>query len=541
MPRSSERDQARALAAQQSGDHGQAVTLFQRALAAAPNDFRLHHHLGLSQRALGRLPDAERSFRAAAAGGPRSAVTHGCLGNVLRQLGRLDEAIASHLRAVELEPGSPEALSNLALDYQMAGRLDASLLCIEEAVRLRPDDAELLHNLAAVLVRAERMPAAEAAARAAIARKPTHAGAWVNLGAAVKAAGRFDEATECFRRAIAADASNADAHFNLGLVLLLMGRYKEGWEEREWRVHIPEVGPAPYRGAARAWDGSPLDGRTLLLRSEQGLGDSVQFIRYARVIRTAAGARGGRILFECPAALMRLLEGARDLDGVVAAGAPCPAVDLEAPLLSVPHILRAALPEPPAGEPYLSAEPSLVERWRRRFASDGPTSLRIGIGWQGNPRYPADRLRSVPLAAFRPLLDAARSVSARVYSLQKGFGREQLAALTDSGIVDLGGELDEHGPGTAFVDTVAAAQSLDLVVTSDTALAHLMGAVGVRVFVLIPFVPDWRWGLGGERSPWYPSMRLFRQERPGDWGDVLERAAQAARGLGSDRSPSASR
>lgn len=266
-----------------------------------------------------------------------------------------------------------------------------------------------------------------------------------------------------------------------------------------------------------AWDGSPLDGRRILLYAEQGLGDTIQFVRYARPVQE----RGGVVILECQPALRRLLAGCPGVDRLVPHGAPLPEFNVRARLMGLPEVLDGPAGRPPADVPYLRAEPERQRRWRRQLG-EAP-AFSVGIIWQGNPNYPLDRERSAPLARFAPLA-GVQGVS--LFSLQKGSGTEQLAAAGFP-VTDLGGRLD-RGP-EAFLDTAAVLVNLNLVVTVDTAVAHLAGALGVPVWLALPVAAHWRWGLEAERTAWYPTIRLFRQTAPGDWEGVFARMAESLR------------
>jgi hypothetical protein len=265
------------------------------------------------------------------------------------------------------------------------------------------------------------------------------------------------------------------------------------------------------------WQGEPLAGKTILLHAEQGLGDTIQFIRYAPIVKQ----HGATVIVECQKPLLGLLQGCPGVDQLVGQGDAIAGFDVHAPLLSVPGILKTTVETVPARIPYLFPKPALVEHWRTRLIQLG--GFKIGIAWQGNPRYPNDRFRSIPLRCFAPL---AQVPAVRLISLQKGPGAEQLAEVRNLfPIADLAGELDQQsGP---FVDTAAVMKNLDLVITSDTAAAHLAGALGAAVWVALPSAPDWRWSLDRCDSPWYPTMRLFRQRDWGNWQDVFEEIEQA--------------
>jgi Flp pilus assembly protein TadD len=491
------------VAAQQEGDHGRALDILLRAIDANPDDW----------------------------------IAHTCLGNTLKALGRLDEAIAIHRRALELG-GDHRAMSNLALSYRAAGRLDDAIRTLAAAVAREPEIPELHANLAGLLLAADRPVEAEAAARRALALAPGDARAEINLGYARKEQGDFAGALRHLRRAVARDPADADAHWNLGLTLLASPSSRadqiEGWRELEWRHRIPGLHIAE-RAETRAvpiWTGQSLSGRTLLLQAEQGLGDTLQLVRYARDLRALAGGVR-RIILECQPPLERVLRRAAGVDLVVARGGPLPRADLRVGLFSLPMRFidgerrdGGAERDAPSAAPYLTAEPERVARWRAWLAQrTGAAGFRVGIAWQGNPSYRADRRRSIPLEYFVPTLRAIARAGGAVISLQKGEGGEALAGIPgDLAVIDLGSSLDAEG---AFVDTAAVMAGLDLVLTSDTAIPHLAGALGVPVWMALAHLPDWRWGLQGEDCAWYPSMRLFRQRRAGDWTELFARVADA--------------
>ena len=508
------------LATDALGRPRRAVQLVTRAIAADPDNAAYRHSLGVLLRAVGRPDEAVTSFRAALEIDPGAAETLTALGNALKALGRYDEAVGCHRAAVKARPGFAEALSNLGSTLREAGRIDAAVESLREAVALRPDHPDLHFNLGNAWLAAGRLEEAEQAFGRAVAIAPRHARSLSNLGVTLREQGRPVEAMARFRAAIAIAPEYADAHWNLGLALLMEGDFEAGWREYEWRRRIPDF--AMRRLRAPAWDGGPLGGRTLLVHAEQGLGDAVQFARYLGL----AAAAGGPVVFACPPALGRLFSALGGCECVVSHDDDLPRFDVQAPLMSLPGLLDPDLRAAAALAPYLRPEPDLVEAWRARLGR-GP-GLRIGICWQGNPGYHADRRRSIPMAQFAAL---ARLEGVRLFSLQKGPGADQLAALAGEAgsgpapIEDLGPALDEGGD--AFVDTAAVLASLDLVIASDTALPHLAGALGRDVWLLLAANPDWRWGRAGEETPWYPSMRLFRQRRPGDWEGVFERVAGA--------------
>ena len=321
-----------------------------------------------------------------------------------------------------------------------------------------------------------------------------------------------------YQQAVRLKPDYAEAHWNQALARLQMGQFEQGWPGYEWRWKCKEFGTLPpFR--APLWDGSPLDGRTILVHAEQGLGDTLQFIRYIPLVQK----HGGRVIMMCQPPLCALLAHCPGIERLMPHGDAPPEIDLHVPLLSLPRLLGTTLENVPADGPYLDAEPDLVEAWRHRLGAY--PGLKIGIAWQGNPKFRLDRVRSLPLAQFAPL---ASVPGVHLLSLQKGLGREQLAAPERRfPVTDLGGQLDETTG--AFMDTAAVMKNLDLVITSDTSIAHLAGALGVPVWVALNVVPDWRWLLDRDDSPWYPTMRLFRQTRLGHWEDVFHCMAEALR------------
>jgi hypothetical protein len=298
------------------------------------------------------------------------------------------------------------------------------------------------------------------------------------------------------------------------MVWLSQGNYEQGWTEFEWRWRCKGFALRPF--TQPAWDGSSLADKAILLHTEQGAGDTIQFVRYSPLVKE----RGARVILECPARLIPLLKSCRGIDAWVAQGALLPAFDVHLPLLSLPRIFGTTVTTVPTGVPYLAADSQRVERWRRELAP--LHAFKVGIVWQGNPEYLADYRRSPPLALYGLL---ARVPGVQLFSLQKGDGIEQFADITGEFLVtDLGGRSDVVGG--AFVDTAAIMPNLDLVITSDTATAHLAGALGVTTWVPLSYAADWRWLLDREDCPWYPTMRLFRQAELGNWKPVFERVAR---------------
>ena len=463
---------------------------------------------------------ALRHFNEAIAAQPTNWVAYTGLGNSLRALKHLDAAIASYTKAVEVAWREPKAWTQLGFGFHAQGRVDEALLCLSHAAKLDPISADSQNNVAVVALAAERYFEAERAARRAISADPSHVRGTINLGRSLKEQGRLDEAEGVYRRALAVAPQDPDARWNLGLLLMMTGRWEEGWRHYELRSGIPgQPAVAPY---APVWTGQRMNGEKLLVQAEKGFGDTIQFARYLHLLKTTAGA--GSVILECRPQLVTLMSRCAGADTVVPGGGPLPHFDLRVPMMSLPLLLGTPDPAATAVSSYLTADPALVDAWRTRLRHGvAPTAVRrkIGIAWQGNTEYLADHHRSIPLAKFVPLLRRARDLGFDIFSLQKGYGSDQLAALPpDVAVEDLSRVLDE-GQGGAFVDTAAVISDLDLVITSDTAIPHLAGALGTPVWMLLSHLPDWRWGTGGVTSPWYPQLRIFRQRQPGDWSGVF--------------------
>jgi tetratricopeptide (TPR) repeat protein len=478
----------------------------------------------------GRYVEAEQTYRQVLTQEPRAIGVLTSLGNTLKAQRRFDEAVTAHLQALSLNQDFVEGWSNLGLTYQAAGKFDEAVTCIQQAVQRRPGEAGLQHNLGNALCQRGDFADAKAACLRALELQPRHVPAHITLATSLKELGHNEEALVVLEQAVALEPGNPDVHWNRGLALLLEGHWPLGWQEIEWRAQIPGLDSAFRARPVAPWPGmaevvpraEPAGPPAVTLVAEQGMGDAIQFVRYAPLV-----ARGGaKVHVDAPAKLTRLLRSV----GHIEPGPPAPVASVAAgerhrefiaPMFSLPRLCGPAPDGIVAPPRYLDADPLLVEAWGQRL---GPrTRPRIGIAWQGNPQYRADRRRSLPLSHFVPLL---RTPGIEFVSLQKGLGAEQLADLPpELRPRDLGVDLD-NGPD-AFVDTAAVLMHLDLVITSDTALPHLAAALGRDVWLLLPAVPDWRWGRKGVRTPWYPTMTLWRQRHPGDWSDVVARIVSA--------------
>ncbi len=532
---------------QQDGRLLEAETLCRKVVADHPNNADAVHLLGLLCFQLGK-PDAVSHLRRCILLRPDMHQAHSNLGHLLSEQGQIEQAIASCRRAVELRPDFPEGQSNLGNALQGAGRFDEAIAAYQRALALRPGYAKAHNNLGNVLLAVGRIDQAMASYRRAIELEPNYAEAHSNLGSAQNALGRHEEAVACHRRAIAlrphyphahsslgvallglgrcdeAIAAGrlaisqkpdlAHAHFNLALVLLSRGDFAMGWRQYEWRWLLPEF-PEARRALARPrWDGGDLAGRTILLHAEQGIGDTIQFVRYLPMVV----ARGGRVLLECQPELQRLLSQANlgQTQTVERKDPPSVQFDMHAPLMSLPLLLGDL--NPPAvgaAKPsYLQVDGALVEQWKARIPRSG--KMKIGLAWAGRPTHKSDRHRSISLRQLAPLAKP----QVEFYSLQMGDAAAQTSAPPPGlELTDLTSDIHD------FADTAALIANLDLIITVDTAVAHLAGAMAKPVWLLLPFAPDFRWQWTGRHTPWYPTMRLFRQSKLGDWSGPLGQMA----------------
>lgn len=452
-----------------TGQPEEAERLYRSVLAVQPDNASVHFNLGCAWLAAGDGGQAEAAFRAALALRPAFGAAQNNLGSALRQQGRPAEALECYQRAVALRPDLPGVHGNIGSALLALGRADAALAHLRTAVRMAPDDAETCNNLGGALLALDQSP----------------------------------EAAGWFRIAVRHDPQHYQAHFGLGLALLAQGQFREGWQEYDWRWLDPAFTADERPFADPPWRGeAPVAGRTMLLHAEQGLGDTLQFVRYAPLLR----ARGARVVLQVQAPLMTLLAELADL--VIAREAEPPPFDLHCPLLSLPRAFGTELHSIPAEIPYLRAPPAHLSLWSARLGER--RRRRIGIAISGDPSHPEDAQRSIPAAAF---LAAFAGVDAELHVLQKNIRATDAPALA---------ALQVHDPLIEdFRDTAALVALMDLVVTVDTAPAHLAGALGVRVWVLLQQGADFRWLRGRTDSPWYPTARLFRQASYGDWESVL--------------------
>lgn len=456
----------------------------EKAIAADPAAAGPHYSAGRLWELGGRPDRAETSYRRALGLDPNHARAHNNLGCVLSLQGRLEEALACYRRALQIDPAQPEANQNLAAMTGDAAAQETSIRGYLEQIERDPGDARALANLASI-----------------------YAGA-----------GRHREALDCLDRAIALDPERAEARYSRAVLLLQSGDYARGWEEYAWRWRLNSVYSAPARRFATPfWDGAPLAGGTVFLHGESAFGESLQFVRYAPLV----AQRCARVIFECAPQLRSLLERAPGVGEIAIAGADTPKFDAHLPLFELPRLFGTTLESIPWNGPYVHAAPDRIERWRAALASAGGGPLKVGLAWTGNPNNPNNSDRSVPPDALLRLREVPRVA---LYNLQIGAGAAGASRLQ---LIDLTSRVED------FSDTAALLHHLDLVISIDTSVAHLAGAMGRPVWVMLNLAPDWRYHLERSDNPWYPTMRLYRQAREGDWAPVVERVAEDLRKLAS--------
>ncbi len=515
----------------------EAIRCYERALALAPASVDTLYNLGNAHQDLGQPERAAAYFERALRLTPEAIELHNNLGTALQDLGRLDEAIACYHKALALRPDAVETIDNLAGALRTQGQLDAAQACYERALALRPnriesqiglgvvlrdrgrleeavaryeqllarapDHPEARNNLGDALVDLGRTDEAIAHYQRVLAVQPDRAEIHYNLGSARQRQGRYAEALACYARALALKPDYAKAHLNRSLALLLTGEFDEGWQEYEWRF---AVNVYDRKFDRPLWSGEPLTRRSILIHAEQGYGDTLQFVRHVPAVAEC----GGRVVLEVPKPLLRLARTVAGASEVVAVGDPLPGFDCHCPLLSLPRVLKTNLATIPKAVPYLRVPAEASAGWAERIpTTSGP---RVGIVWAGTT------VGAIDLRLLQPLWEV-EGVS--WFSLQLGERSGDISSLGGVKIADLSPWLVD------FAETAAAVCRLDLVISVDTSVAHLAGALGRPIWLLLRYPPEWRWLLEREDSPWYPTARLFRQRKEGDWSCVAREVAAA--------------
>lgn len=548
-----------ASAYQDQNNFKEAIVYYRRAIELKPDFVEASYNAALAYQALGQFDEAIAWYRRALEIKPDVAEAFNNLGKVLLETGKGDEAQACFLEALRLKPVFAEPYFNLADLQYRRGQKDAAEKNFSRALRIKPDMIEALNNLGNLFKDRGNFKAAIEHYCQVIRLNPLLAEGYYNLGSALRLQEKFDEAIEIFKQALklkpdyaevhnnlalcfknqgfldrALDHFNcalqinpdlAEAHWNRSFTHLLRGDCLQGWEDYEWRFRQSRWKTIyPFRCAKPRWDGLPARNKTIFVHDEQGLGDTLQFVRYLPMVK----ARCGAVILETRKSLIGLLSGFPGIDNLVERstdGNPAVVYDYYVPLLSLPGIFKTSVGSIPNQVPYLKANPHKVEFWGHRLKNNA-ARLKVGVVWAGRPLHTNDRNRSCRLDQFSKLTEIP---GVRLYGLQKGPAAEQANRISFSQkFVNLGEEFDD------FSDTAAAVACLDLVITVDTSVAHLAGAMAKPVWVLLPFIPDWRWMMDRSDSPWYPTMRLFRQREPGAWEETFLQVAEKLQRMARD-------
>lgn len=512
----------RAIAAYKAGQLADAEQICQQIISAHPEHFDATHVLAVVQAALRKNDLALASYDRALVLRPGHADVFNNRGNTLLALNRVGAALESYDRALALRPDYPEALSNRGSVLERLGRYDEAIASYDRALALRPDFVEALYNRGNALKAIKRFGDALASYDRALALQPRYADAHNNRGQVLKEMMRYGEALKSYDAALAVQPEHVMAHCNAAALRLLTGDFSRGWFDYEWRWLKDSVIPTYRRFPQPIWRGEEsIAGKTVLIHSEQGLGDTIQFCRYVPLLAAA----GARVVFEVQKPLLNLMTGLAAPAPVVVRGDELPHFDLHCPLLTLPLAFGTQLETIPPGNAYLRAPAPHLAKWQARLAGVGRP--RVGLAWSGNPNHDRDAERSIPLRALEPLLD----VPGVFISLQKELRDDDASFLRQrTDILPLGEELED------FSDTAALMSEIDLVITVDTSIAHLAAALGRPTWILVTHVPDWRWLLNRDDSPWYPAARLFRQDATRAWDSVISRVHQALARLMAARS-----
>lgn len=499
-----------ALKCKQAGQYERAIDFFQKAAELNPANPEIHYNLANTHLAAGHVDHAVAAYHRVFDHDPNHASALNNLGLAFKKAGDLPRAEDSLKKAVALRPDNALFHNNLGTTLQAQQKYQAAVEHFKHAIAVHPENAETHFNLGYSLQHSDALEAAAQSYQTALALNPDFFDAHNNLGITFRQLGRFGQAEKHHNHAVRLRPGHDDAHWNRSLLYLLRGDWTQGWPEFEYRLtQSGWLRNYPYKHATPRWDGSPLNGRRILVHDEQGYGDTIQFARYLPLVKS----RGGHVILETRRALATLLSGFNGIDELVVRSddhRPDTACDVHVPLLSLPMIFNTTPDTVPGPAPYLRPAPRKAAYWETRIQGGG---LNVGLVWAGNPNHQNDAQRSCPPELFEPLF---KLEGVRFFSLQKGVDPRQKETLfRQCPLIDTEDRL------TDFADTAGLIHHLDLVISVDTAVVHLAGAMGKPVWVLLPLIPDWRWLLDRTDSPWYPSARLFRQKRRGDWKTVV--------------------
>lgn len=499
----------------QSGRLSLALDFLDRSVRACPDHAEAHSNRGNTLRCLQRLEEAVAAFDRAISLRPAYAEAWNNRGIALRDMGRLVDAAESFAQAVAIKPEYANALKNRGVVLRGMGRFAEALKCQDQVLLLQPQDAAALNFRGNALHDMRLMEDAVASYDRAVALRPDYAEAWYNRSISLRELKCIDDAIESCDHAIALQPEHADAHWNKAELLILSGDYMQGWPLFEWRWRSMRYSQAARDFDTRIWLGAEgIAGKTVLINPDGGFGDTLHFCRYAPLL----AERGARVILEVQPGLVTLLRESFPALEIIANGQPLPAFDCYCPMMSLPAALATPLHEVPASLPYLQIPPAHCARWAGLLGHS--RRQRIGLVWSGSPEHSNDAQRSMAATLLEPLL----TLDAEFHCLQKVIRDTDRAALSAGRIKTWETELKD------FADTAALTAEMDLVISVDTSVAHLAGALGKPVWVMLPFVPDMRWLAEGSHSYWYPSkMRLFRQDASRQWPQVVARVLEELR------------
>jgi len=511
------------------GRYAEALVSYRQALASKPDVFAAYRGSGIALLHLGQFERAVWNLEQAVRLEPNDAFAHGDLGIALGRVNRNQEALRCFDRALALVPTAFDMHFHRGVVLIQLERPADGLAAFERALALDGNSVEALNNRGVALVQLSRPEeAVQSFARAALCR-PDYSESYTNAGNTLKGLKRYREALENFDRALSIKPDDVMTIWSKALTKLTLGEFREGWPLYESRLKLSHLQPLQRRFSAPRWSGAEsVEHKIVLVHAEQGLGDTVQFCRYVKLLE----ARGARVVLEVQPVLRTLLGSLKIQGSLVSHGEPLPAFDLVCPLLSLPLAFRTEIDQIPGGVPYLNVDEAAARAWKQRLSS--MPGLKVGLNWQGNAateKQPWLRGRSFALGEAAGL---AHLAEVSLISLQKGEGSEQRETVPFKSRLAQFTDPRDMGP-EEFADSAALVTALDLVITSDTAMAHVAGALGVPVWVILQFESDWRWMSAREDSPWYPTMRLFRQRSAGDWKEVFERVADELRVLAASQ------
>lgn len=490
----------------------EAISSFEAVLKINPDHLTALNGKGLAHKGLAQLNEAEETLRKALEVDPKSFPAVCNIGTVYQGLKQYDKAIEKYREALEINPNSAEAHNNLGGALKEKGNAEEAKRHCRKALELKPELASAHCNLAAVLQLEGNFDEAIELYKQAMKQQADLPEALLGLGSAYAQMGSLEEAKKCYSRLLFHKPDNTEARLYRGIIGLLAGDFDHAYSDYEARWGLPENKKRIFK--IPRWDGGDLKGQSILLHAEQGLGDTLQFVRYAELVKK----KGGKVIVECQKPLIPLLARLDSIDQLIPQGAKLPVCSVHMPMLSLPGIFQTSYHDIPNQVPYLTADPDLVEKWKEPVAN--LAGKKIGIAWQGNPDFKQDKLRSIPLSEFTSIIECPGT---SVLSLQKGFGSEQIESLECKAKLHQFENIDaDEG---AFMDTAAILGHLDLFITSDSAIAHLAGALGINTWLILPFAPDWRWLLNRNTTNWYPSVRLYRQTQFRNWPEIFTQIA----------------